>query len=276
MDLNKTKIWLLLALIFTPLILLGFVIFNVIGAIFTIIISIMLSSALNRNSDRIILKMYSAKKTEKEKYLLYHKIVEDIAKKTGIKEPKLYIIESKAPNIFTICANGKRTGIIVTESLLQICSDKELESVIAHEFGHIKYRDSTLMTLVGAIAGAITFAGELAIWTTISDDNVRHPISMIPLIMLAPFSAIIIHLWIPKNREYRADEFSVNITGQTKCLISALNKLSAEVRYRPIRGLIHGTSHMFIVNPLTGLFSSIFCTHPPIKTRIDRLEKMKI
>ena len=276
MALNKTKVWLLLSLICMPVILLGYVIFDVIGTIIAIIISITLSSTLNRNSDRIILKMYSAKKAEKEEYPLYHETVEDIAKKTGIKGPNLYIIKSKAPNIFTISANRKRTGIIVTEGLLQICSDKELESVIAHEFGHIRYRDSDLMTLVGAIAGAITFAGELVIWTTVSDDNVRHPLSIIPLTILAPFSAMIMHLWIPKNREYRADEFSFRTTGQTKNLISALNKLSTEVRYRPIRGLIHGTSHMFIVNPVTGLFSTIFCTHPSIKTRIKRLEKMKI
>ncbi|MCK5322291.1 MAG: M48 family metalloprotease [Candidatus Aenigmarchaeota archaeon] len=273
MTINTIRTAVLLMFLSTILISIGYIIKGTTGALISFIMALSIVTLLCMYSDRLILKMYNAKPAKEKDYALYYKIIDKLTKRADIKPPKLYIIDSTAPNAFTTGRNKNNTTLVVTKGLLQICNDKELECVLAHELGHIKNNDIMLMSITGAIAGAISYLGELVIWTTMPSDNIRHPLSAIPLIILAPFSAMIMHLSMSTDRVYNADRFSTSITDKSKDLVSAIEKISREVKYRPIKGLIHGTAHMFFINPLTGNFSTMLCTHPQLKNRIQRLEK---
>jgi heat shock protein HtpX len=92
------------------------------------------------------------------------------------------------------------------------------------------------------------------------------------MLLLAPFAAMLIQLWVSRTREYEADASGARLTGNPYGLASALEKISGESRRVPLLAS-PSSAHMFIIAPLLGgqSFASLFSTHPPVKERIQRL-----
>jgi heat shock protein HtpX len=85
---------------------------------------------------------------------------------------------------------------------------------------------------------------------------------------------MIIQMAISRSREYVADEGGARIAGNPRYLSGALRKLDMASKQIPMHAN-PSTSHMFIVNPLSGGgIMKLFSTHPPIEERISRLESM--
>jgi len=79
---------------------------------------------------------------------------------------------------------------------------------------------------------------------------------------------------ISRSSEYLADEGGARLAGNPRYLSNALRKLNAASQRIPMDAN-PATSHMFIVNPLSGGgLLKLFSTHPPIEERIARLEDM--
>ena len=88
---------------------------------------------------------------------------------------------------------------------------------------------------------------------------------------------MIIQLAISRSREYLADESAAKTLHDSEGLVSALGKIHADVKFKPLRPMstTQSTAHLFILNPFhRGGFISLFMTHPPIKERIKRLRNM--
>jgi heat shock protein HtpX len=158
-------------------------------------------------------------------------------------------------------------------------SDEELQGVIAHELGHVKNRDILISTVAATIAGAITFAAQMAKWGAIfggygGRDDDRGGGNVLVLLLtaiLAPIAALIIQMAISRSREFGADATGAEIAGQPYGLARALEKLDAYSKKLPMPAT-PATAHMFIVAPFTGAsFMKLFSTHPPVAERIQRL-----
>lgn len=230
-------------------------------------------------SDRIVLKMYKARPVSAVDHPRLLRVVNRVAIAAGIPVPKTYIISSKAPNAFATGRNVEHAALAVTEGLLEILDEDELEGVIGHEVAHITNRDMLIGTVAATFAGAIGILATIARWGAIfggySRDNDRGGgIGLLVAAIVAPLVAIVIQMAISRQREYRADAAGGAITGKQLALASALKKLhTAPVRLnldsRP------ATAHLMIANPLSGRgMSSFFSTHPPVQERIKRLEEM--
>src|SRR6185295_2304692 len=72
------------------------------------------------------------------------RILENLAIGAGLPPPKLYVIESSTPNVFSAGADPARSVVAVTRGLLSLLDARELESVLAHELSHIGNRDTRL------------------------------------------------------------------------------------------------------------------------------------
>jgi len=232
-------------------------------------------------SDKIVLRMYSAREVEESEAPMLYSVTRDLAMKMNMPMPKVYIIPSEAPNAFATGRNPKHAAVAATEGILRLLTREELSGVMAHEMGHVRNRDILIGTIAATIAGAISMLANMAQWAMIfgggrRDDNEGRGgmIGAIAMIILAPIAAALIQMAISRSREFEADATGARICGNPLWLASALKKLDAGSK-RVSLDANPATAHMFIVNPLRGGgIVKLFSTHPPMEERIARLESM--
>ena len=71
--------------------------------------------------------------------------------------PKIFVIPSESPNAFATGRNPAHASVAVTQGILNLLTDEELEGVLAHELGHVRNRDILISSIAATLAGAITF-----------------------------------------------------------------------------------------------------------------------
>ena len=230
-------------------------------------------------SDKIALKMYRARPMTREELPRAYQIVERLTQRIGIPMPKMYVIPTDSPNAFATGRNPAHASVAMTQGILNLLNDEEMEGVLAHELGHVRNRDILISSIAATIAGAITYLAEMGRWAMIfggyerNDDNRGGGGGLAALFMLivAPIAAMLIQLAVSRSREYQADATGAHLTGNPYALASALQKLDAYSRRMPMAAT-PSTAHLFIIQPLLGVnFGSLFSTHPPIAKRIERL-----
>jgi heat shock protein HtpX len=233
-------------------------------------------------SDKIALKMYRAQPVTREQLPRVYAIVERLTQKIGIPMPQIYVIPSDSPNAFATGRNPRHASVAVTQGILQLLNDEEMEGVLAHELGHVSNRDILISSVAATIAGAITMLASMGRWAMIfggmggRDREGRGGGGLTALFMLivAPIAAMMIQLAVSRSREYQADASGAHYTGNPYALASALQKLDAYSRRLPLQAT-PSTAHLFIIQPFlgmsAGMFAGLFSTHPPIARRIERL-----
>ncbi len=232
-------------------------------------------------SDKIVLRMYGAQEvTEAEAPELYG-IVRRLAQKAQMPMPKVYMIEGDQPNAFATGRNPKHAAVAVTTGIMRILNRDELTGVIGHELAHISHRDILIGTIAATIAGAISYLAQMAQWAAIfggrsDDEKGSSPVAALVMMIVGPIAALIIQMAISRSREYVADEGGARLAGNPRYLSSALRKLHMASQQIPMDAS-PATSHMFIVNPLSGGgLLKLFSTHPPMEERIARLESLSL
>jgi heat shock protein HtpX len=225
-------------------------------------------------SDKIALATYRAQPVTRELLPRVYNVVERMTQKIGLPMPKIYVIPTDSPNAFATGRNPAHASVAVTEGILNLLNDEELEGVLAHELGHVNNRDILISSIAATIAGAITYLARFGFFFGgMGDRDERRGggFGSILMLILAPFAAMLIQLAVSRSREYQADATGAHFTGNPYALASALAKLDAYSRRVPMVGT-PSTAHLFIVQPLLGMnFGSLFSTHPPIAKRIERL-----
>jgi len=237
-------------------------------------------------SDKIALASSSAQRVSREQVPRLYEVMERLAAKARLPMPQLYVIPEPAPNAFATGRNPQHASVAVTEGLLELMNDEELEGVIAHELSHVRNYDILTSSIAATIAGAITYLASMGRWAMIfggfgrdrDDDRDGGGLAALLMIFLAPFAAMMLQLFLSRTREYSADETGARMVGQPYGLISALQKLGAYNQRIPTTSVSPSTSALCIVKPLFGSrgLSSLFSTHPPLEKRIQALREMTV
>ncbi|RPJ24167.1 MAG: zinc metalloprotease HtpX [Planctomycetaceae bacterium] len=232
-------------------------------------------------SDKIILRMYGAREVSLHEAPDLYRLVQRLAQRAGIPMPRVYLIPSDAPNAFATGRNPQHGAVAVTEGLLRMLDEEELAGVLAHELGHVRNRDTLIMTVAATLAGAITMLAQMAQWGAMfgfgrrddEDSGGGGILGVLLMAILAPIAATLIQLAISRSREYFADTTGAAIAGSPSGLARALEKLHYASQRLPMAAN-PATAHLFIVNPLAGgSWVNLFSTHPPIEERIRRLRR---
>ena len=230
-------------------------------------------------SDKIALSMNGAQPVTREQLPRVYEVVERLAQKVGLPMPKIYLIPNESPNAFATGRNPNHSSVAVTQGILQLLTDEELEGVLAHELGHVRNRDILISTVAATLAAAITGLVRMAYYAEIfgfgggsgERDRRGGALSALLMMIFAPLAALLIQLAVSRSREYGADETGAHFTGNPYALASALRKLDEWSKRLPMQAS-PSTAHLFIVQPLVGdTFGNLFSTHPPIAKRIERL-----
>jgi heat shock protein HtpX len=231
------------------------------------------------NSDKMLLKMFGARPVSATSDPTLYRMVERLAANAKLPMPKVYISENLQPNAFATGRDPAHGAVCVTTGLMERCSSEELAGVIAHELGHIRNRDTLIMTIVAVMAGAIGMLANMAMFMGGGGGRERNPLGIVGVVLvmlLAPIAAMLVQSAISRSREYEADKAGAEISGRPQWLADALGQIERAAKGLPNHAADAnpGTAHMFIINPLHGGLSGLFSTHPPTGERIARLRAM--
>jgi len=251
------------------------------GMQIALVVAILMNFVSYFFSDKIALRSSGAQPVTREQLPRLYQVMERLAAKATIPVPALYVVPDMAPNAFATGRSPNHASVAVTEGLLQIMNDDELEGVIAHELSHVRNYDILTSSIAATIAAAVTFLSRFGMFFgggSRDDDREGGGFAAILMIFLAPFAAFLLQLFLSRTREYAADETGVRMVGYPNGLISALEKLGAYNKRIPTTAISPSTSALCIVKPLfgAGTLSSLFSTHPPLEERIAALRQMTL
>jgi len=247
-------------------------------------IAFLLALAMNAftywNADKIVLSMYNAREVDARSAPDLYGIVAQLADRAQIPMPRVYIVESDQPNAFATGRNPEHAAIAATTGLLRHLNHQEIAGVLAHELGHVKNRDTLIMTITATIAGAVSMLANFAFFFGGGGNDRERPLGWVGgllVMIVAPLAAMLVQMAISRTREYAADRAGAELSGHPLWLAAALGKLdeaSRRIDNEPAEA--HpATAHLFIVNPLRGRsMDNLFSTHPAMENRIRRLREM--
>jgi heat shock protein HtpX len=237
-------------------------------------------------SDRIALLAHRAQEVSRAEAPTLFAIVERLTRRADMPMPRIYLIPSASPNAFATGRNPNHAAVAVTDGILQILSERELEGVLAHELSHVRNRDVLIATIAAGVAGLISTLGHVLQWGLMfgggsrTDDERGSGLAALAWIIVAPIIALLIQLAISRSRELGADSAGAALSGDPDALADALVTLEQAKTMRPYEFAGPATSHLFIVNPLRGgaaaALMGLFSTHPPTAERVRRLRAMSL
>jgi heat shock protein HtpX len=199
---------------------------------------------------------------------------------------KAYVMPDPAPNAFATGRDPAHSYICVTQGLIDQMDREELQGVIGHEMAHIRNYDIRTMMMIAVMVGGIALLADFVYYGGASSDDHDNEggslllIAVVILAVLAPILSQLLAMAVSRRREYLADASSVEFTRNPRALTRALERLAAIET--PIKNASRGTAHLFIINPLEGVkkedkegwLDNLLSTHPPLKSRIERLRAM--
>lgn len=288
---NIEKTWLLVAVFLAVVVGLGYFLaytYQSPGILYiAIVFAVIMNIAGYWYSDKIALGMAKAAPASEAEYAALNHTVENLAITAGLPKPAVYVIPDAAPNAFATGRDAKHASIAVTQGLLDMMTQTELEGVLAHEMSHIGNRDILLQSMVAILVGFVSIIANIftrSLWwgggRSRDDGEGGNILAIVGIvfIVLSPIIATLIQLAISRKREYLADASGALLTRYPEGLASALAKIQAYGR--PMRTANNATAHMYISNPfgsraLNGI-SQLFMTHPPTEKRIAALRDMAL
>lgn len=236
-------------------------------------------------SDSLVMTMTGARIIEREDHPTLFNLIEEVCLASGLKMPKVAIVQDSAPNAFATGRNPDHAVIAFTTRILEIMDRDELQGVIAHEMSHVANRDTLVSAVAATTAGAIAILSDMLmrmmIFGGMSDRDDReenqNPIALVVslvVLILAPIAAILLKSAISRKRESLADATAVAFTRNPAGLRRALEALQADTTVVDQKS--NAVAHIWIESPLDGKgVSKLFSTHPPLEERIAILRNME-
>lgn len=281
---NTMKMAGLFAALTGLLVLIGGFVGGAAGATLFLGISFLINFGTYWFSDKLALRMAGAKEVTEAEQPELHAMVSNLALQARLPKPRVYIVESDTPNAFATGRNPQHAAVAATTGIMTLLTRDELAGVMAHELAHIRNRDTLISTVVGSVAGAITWIAQMVQFSAIfggmsgrDDEEGGSMAGALIMSILAPIAAVIIQMAISRSREFTADETGARILGDPLPLASALDKLQRGVQRRPMERGNPAMEHLYIINPFAGRnLGKLFSTHPDTQERIARLERMAL
>jgi heat shock protein HtpX len=248
------------------------------GMTMALVFAVLMNGTAYFFSDKIALMSSGAKPITREQAPRLYEVMERLAGKSNLPMPKLYLIPQAAPNAFATGRNPSHASVAVTQGLLELMDDEELEGVIAHELSHVRNYDILTSSIAATIAGAITYFARMGMFFGGGGDRRRGGgIGALLMLILAPLAALMLQMGISRQREYEADASGVKMVGHPYGLIRALEKLGAYNKRIPM-DVSPSTSALMIVAPFSPgqILLGLSSTHPPLADRIAQLRAMTV
>ena len=278
---NQLKTLSLLALLSALLISASYFL---IGGPAGIIIGVVVAAVTNIGSwyfsDRIALAAYRAQPLNPQEAPQLYAMVQRLCDRAGMPMPKLFVVPTSAANAFATGRDPQHAAVAVTQGIVELLPEDELEAVIAHELSHVRNRDTLTQAVAATIAGSIAFLARMVSYSLwfgggSRSDRGGNPFGLLLTMILAPVAASVIQMAISRTREFEADRGSAKLTGNPRALARALQRLESIGRQLPLEAN-PAFEPLLISSPFSGQFlASLFSTHPSTAARIQNLLKVE-
>jgi heat shock protein HtpX len=237
-------------------------------------------------SDKLALASAGAKVIERHQAPEFYDMVAQLAQRAGLPMPRVAISPSEQPNAFATGRGPNHAVVCATQGLLSSMPRHEIEGVMAHELMHVKHRDILIGSVAAAIATAISYIAQMAMFASMfggggrDDDDRPNPLAMLLMSLLAPLAASLIQMAVSRSREFEADRGAAELLGSGHSLADALERIEVLAARRPM-AVAPAQAQAYIHNPLNELrggrnagMARLFSTHPATEERIRRLRAM--
>jgi heat shock protein HtpX len=270
---NGLKTAMLLAALTALFMALGFMFGGPRGAMIALVIAAGMNLFTYWNADKLVLRMHHAREVDAASAPDFYGLVAELARRANMPMPKVYLVDDPSPNAFATGRNPENAAVAATTGLLSMLTREEVAAVMAHELGHVRNRDTLVMTMVATIAGAISMIANFGLFFS-HGENRPNPLVAILAVFMAPFAAMIVQMAISRTREFGADRAGAEISGNPRALASALAKIAGPAQHTPSQAVIRNpaAAQLYIV-PTT--VSQLFSTHPSTEKRIAALMSLE-
>ncbi|WP_336962078.1 zinc metalloprotease HtpX [Sphingobium aquiterrae] len=271
---NGLKTTLLLSALTALFMALGYTLGGSGGAVIALLVAAGMNLFTFWNADRIVLAMHNAREVDANSAPEFHGLVAALAARAGLPMPRVYLIDEPHPNAFATGRDPRHAAVAATTGLLSMLSREEIAGVMAHELGHVRNRDTLIMTMVATIAGAISMLANFGLFFRGGGNEGNHNMAAsLMAVIVAPFAAMIVQMAISRTREYGADRAGAEISGNPRALASALARISGMAQRipNPVSERNPAAAQLYIVPTHV---SALFSTHPATESRIAALEEL--
>ncbi len=216
---------------------------------------------------------------------LVYNTIQELAQRSGIKMPEVWVYWDDAPNAFATGPTRNNAMVAVSSGLAMALTDEELKAVLAHEMGHIDNGDMVATTLLQGLMNTFVYFLSSMIARMIAsaasrDGEMSYMLYFIvDMILQVLFSilAMVVVMWHSRRREYRADAYAADAYGASS-MIKALQKIEALAQqYAPVDEEKESAlapkdalATMKIHGSTAGLMQ-LFASHPSTEARIAAL-----
>jgi heat shock protein HtpX len=236
-------------------------------------------------SDKLALRSARATVITEADHPEFYGMVRSLAERANLPMPRVAISPSEQPNAFATGRGPRHAVVCATSGLLATMPRDEVEAVMAHELMHVKHRDILIGSVAAAIATAISFIAQMAMFASMfgggrDDEDRPNPIAMLLVSLLAPIAASLIQMAVSRSREFEADRGAAELLGTGRNLANALERIEVLAVQRPM-AVAPAQAQAYIHNPLAEARGSqgqqmarLFSTHPATDERVRRLRTM--
>lgn len=212
-------------------------------------------------------------------------VVEEMALASGTPVPPVYLMQEDAINAFAAGYQPGDAVIGVTRGCIEKLSREQLQGVVAHEFSHILNGDMRInIRLIGILHGILIIGmiGYFMLRTGAHSSGgskrdgggiVLLGAGLMAIGYAGTFFGNLIKSAVSRQREYLADASAVQFTRDPNSIAGALKKIGGSVNGTVLKNP-HASeiSHTLFCQGITTHFNNLFATHPPLQSRIKRVD----
>jgi heat shock protein HtpX len=255
------------------------------GAVIGLVLGLVTVGVSFFTSDKLALRSAGAHLVDEHQAPELHAMIRELADGAGLPMPRIAVSPAEQPNAFATGRSPRHAVVCVTNGLLTMLPRDEVRGVLAHELMHVKHRDILIGSIAAAVATAISFVANIAMWGALfgggDDDDGPSPFVLILAAILAPIAASLLQLAVSRSREYDADRGAAELIRTGEPLAKALENIEADAKRAPM-AVAPQQAYAWIHNPLAEApkprqgvdLRKLFSTHPSTEDRIRRLRAM--